>query len=741
MHGVGTSKSVWQEYSSLVELLRYRALHSRDDTAFRFVSDDGASEQTLSYAELDRLARCIAARIQNLTAPGDRALLLYPHGLDFITGFFGCLYAGVVAVPATAPRSKRNAEKLHTLIEDADPRLVLSTSSQKLAIERRISEFSTHRVLDVVATDLLSDGETDWREGFPGEGALAFMQYTSGSSGNPKGVMVSHGNIIHNERIIQAALGYDHDSILVSWAPLFHDMGLIASVVAPLYVGFPSILFSPGAFIRNPLMWLQLISQNRATSSGAPNFAFDHCTNSISAKQKASLDLSSWEMAYVGSEPVRAETLERFSTAFSSCGFRKEAFYPCYGMAEATLFISGGRRLTSPKTALLGADRVVPSGSEEVTVQAKVSCGFPWIDQKLFIVDPNDRISLPDGQVGEIWTSGLSVAGGYWNRPEETEETFGAYLSESGEGPFLRTGDLGFISEGELYVTGRSKDLIIIRGRNHCPQDIEQTVEGSHPSCSPAGAAAFSIEVDGDERVVVLQEVKRCDAGTVSTEEVFARVRRSVWQQHEIDLHAVVLLRPFSISKTSSGKIQRRRCRVEYLSGELKIIGQWCADADPSASDISSFAQRVSGNTGDELYDILLGFFRDIIPEILDLSHDELLSDMPLNSLGLDSLMIFQLMSKVKKETGMDVSLDEVMKGMTLAMLAAAVQSHLEICGIPRATRTVTSLEMAESLVDSDMFADGRDPGEILANLHLLSGEEKGRVLAKMLAEEESKAS
>jgi acyl-CoA synthetase (AMP-forming)/AMP-acid ligase II/acyl carrier protein len=739
MDGVRRSEVVLSEYSSVVELLRWRALRSRDETAFVFVSDDGRSKQALSYGELDRLARCVAAKVQSRCAPGDRALLLYPHGLDFITGFLGCLYAGVVAVPATAPRSQRNAEKLHILIDDLDTRLVLSTSLQKSAIERRVSEFALGSALEVVATDLLNNGEATWREGSLDAETLAFMQYTSGSSGNPKGVMVSHGNILHNESIIQAALGYTRESVLVSWAPLFHDMGLIASFLQPLCVGFPGILFSPTAFIQNPLKWLQLISEYRATSSGAPNFAFDHCVRMISAEQKVDLDLSSWEMAYVGSEPVRAETLERFAAAFGSCGFRGEAFYPCYGMAESTLFISGGRRLTLPRTALLGGAVVASEVDDESAVQRRVSCGFPWIDQRLLIVDPKALTVCADGLVGEIWTSGPSVAAGYWNRPEETADAFGAYLADSGDGPFLRTGDLGFISDGEVYVTGRCKDIIIIRGRNHYPQDIEQTVEESHPACCPGSGAAFSIDMDGEERVVVLQEVTRSALPTVNTAELCASVRRAVLQEHELSVHAVVLLRPFSIPKTSSGKIQRMKCRANYLAGDLRVVGQWCTDDEPIALEMmgpGSFVQAVSGKSGAGLCGSILDFFRESIARIQGLRQDELPTDRPLNTLGLNSLMMVRLTNMVKGEIGLVLSFAEIMDGMTMGGLVTAVQIHLENGGIPDSPESAVSRGTAERSFLSDVFTDGGDPAEILANLHHLSSEEKRRVLMDLLAED-----
>jgi len=659
-------------YFSLVELLRYRAFHSRNDAAFHFVSDNGESKETLTYGELDRLARCIAARIQADCKPGERALLLYPPGLDFITAFFGCLYAGVVAVPAYPPRDNRNAERLRALADDVQARLFFSTASQKSGIERRLHANGLSGAIEVFASDLFRDGETMWEETCPDENTLAFIQYTSGSSGNPKGVMVSHGNILHNEKVIQTAFGHTRESIAVSWLPMFHDMGLIGNLLQPVYAGYPAILFSPAAFIQKPLMWLQLISQYRATTSGGPNFAYEHCVDRITDQQKADLDLSCWEMAFNGAEPVRAETLERFAAAFACCGFRKEAFYPCYGMAESTLFITAGQRLTLAKTARLNSDGIKCDAGNDTCVQEKVSCGFPLFEQKILIVDPQTLAPCPDGLVGEIWTSGASVAQGYWNRPEETKNIFQAHLADSGDGPFLRTGDLGFISEGELYVTGRHKDLIIIRGRNYYPQDIEQSVESSHPALRAGGVAAFSVEFEGEERLVVLQEVKRGAMRTVNTGEVCACIRRAILQQHEINVHAVILLKTSSIPKTSSGKIQRNQCRANYLSGDMETIGQWRVDAGPAASACDTPLHELADHNTIERWLVAnISKKTNMSPAQIDLRE-------PLAAYGLDSMAVVNLSGELEAWLGRKLSPTLVYDYPTVESLARFLAGNTE---------------------------------------------------------------
>lgn len=442
---------------------------------------------------------------------------------------------------------------------------------------------------------------------------LAFLQYTSGSTGTPKGVMLTHSNLLHNSALIHRCFEHTPHSQGVIWLPPYHDMGLIGGILQPLYGGFPVTLMSPLVFLQRPFVWLQTISQTRATTSGVPNFAYDFCVRKITPEQRAILDLSSWEVAFCGAEPVRADTLDRFTVTFKSCGFRREAFYLCYGLAEATLMVSGGLKAALPtiytvQGPALKRNRVVMASAEDADVWKLIGCGQSPPDQKVVIVDPESLIQCPPAQVGEIWISGPGVASGYWNRPEETKQTFGAYLADTGEGPFLRTGDLGFLKDGELFVTGRLKDLIIIGGRNHYPQDIERTVEQSHPSLRPGCCVAFSIDVEGEEQLVVAAEVERHyqptyrqptnkrkdsveqnrlpdrngveigqsskleDRLLLDVDAVVRAIRQAVAEQHELQVYTVVLLKINSIPKTSSGKIQRQACRTEFLTNSLSML-------------------------------------------------------------------------------------------------------------------------------------------------------------------------
>ncbi len=555
--------------NTVIELLRHRALNQPDQLAYTFLADRETEGERQTYAELDRKARAIGAWLQMLEAGGQRALLLYPSGLDYIAAFFGCLYAGVIAVPAYPPhpsRITRNLPRIRAIVNDSQPSLVLTNSS---LLKSKIIENPDLQEMRWIATDQLEDVLSEqWREPTLSENTVAFLQYTSGSTATPKGVMVTHKNLLHNEQLIKLAFQQTERSVIVGWLPLYHDMGLIGNVLQPLYLGASCILMSPTAFLVNPFRWLQAISDYRATTSGGPNFAYDLCVRKISATQRASLDLSSWTTAFNGAEPIREETLERFAAAFAPSGFRREAFSPCYGLAEATLLVSSHIKTDPVITCTVEAsgleqNNVVAASVKNELTRTLVSCGRALLDQKIVVADSATSTLCPPDEVGEIWLSGPSVTGGYWGRPEETAQTFGAYLADTGEGPFLRTGDLGFMNNGQLFITGRSKDLIVIRGRNHYPQDIELTVERSHPALRAGSGAAFSIEAEGEERLVVVQEVEVRRQHLYLTN-IIETIRQNITEEHEVQAWAIVLVKPGTIAKTSSGKIQRSACRSKF---------------------------------------------------------------------------------------------------------------------------------------------------------------------------------
>jgi acyl-CoA synthetase (AMP-forming)/AMP-acid ligase II len=605
---VGFDYSTKSEHklSTLVDLLGYRAQSHTVSTTYTFLQD-GEEAGRLTYKELDLKARAIAALLQSLDTTASSALLVYPPGLDFIAAFFGCLYAGVVAVPAYPPRRNQNMSRLQAIVASSQATVALTTTPLlDNIIEGCLPANPELAELRWIATDNIASGLAEaWQEPDLCESTLAFLQYTSGSTGTPKGVMVSHGNLLHNLGSIHKCFGHTPNSQGVIWLPPYHDMGLIGGVLQPLYGGFPVTLMSSLDFLQKPLSWLQAISRYKATTSGGPNFAYDLCVRKIKPEQRASLDLSSWEVAFTGAEPVRAQTLDLFAATFEPCGFRREAFYPCYGMAETTLIVSGGLKTDLPIVrqvdgVALEQNRVRRPAKAREGNRELVGCGQSCLDVKIIIVDPESLTACPDDQVGEIWVSGPSVAQGYWDRPEQTKQTFHAYLADTGEGPFLRTGDLGFLQDGELFITGRIKDVIIIRGQNHYPQDIELTVEKSHPALRAGCGAAFAVEVKGEERVVVVQEVERSYLRKLDVKEVVGNINQAVAAGHALQVYATVLVKTGSIPKTSSGKIQRHACRSGFLSGSLNVVEDWSENPQGKVkflhlqAEIESVLQKLS---------------------------------------------------------------------------------------------------------------------------------------------------
>lgn len=655
------------EPATLVDLLRWRASHESGRQAYTFLEDGEAEESSVNYGELDRQARNVAARLQILgVETGERVLLFYPPGREYVATFLGCLYAGVVAVPAYPPRLSRPISRLQTMMVDSKATVALTTTHILSNLERRFAHAPEMKSLRWLATDdgkILADA---WRCPKISSNTLAFLQYTSGSTAAPKGVMVTHGNLLHNLSAIYRRLEHTPDTRMVIWLPPYHDMGLVGGILHPLYGGLPVALMSPMSFLQRPIKWLQAISRLGANTSGGPNFAYDLCSHKITPEERATLDLSNWDVAFTGAEPVRHKTLERFAATFAPCGFRREAFYPSYGLAEATLFASGGAKTAPPvvlpvEGAELERDRVVAASAGDKGARTLVGCGQALGDQKAVVADPESMTQCPPDRVGEIWVSSPSVAKGYWGRTEETERAFGARLADTGEGPFLRTGDLGFLHDGELFVTGRLKDLVIIRGRNHYPQDIEQTVEQSHVALLSGGCAAFSVETGEGERLVVVQELERRYMRSADLGEVVSAIRGAVAENHELQAHAVVLIRTGSIPKTSSGKIQRRATREAYSNDTLTVVAKDMlpgaveedtgeaepVESDAPAADLGESLGWLLPDQSMNEADRILSIVRDFVrrrgrPEPAQFG-DSLQGD-----LGLDSLAVAEMLMEVE---------------------------------------------------------------------------------------------
>ncbi|HCF29538.1 MAG TPA: AMP-dependent synthetase, partial [Cyanobacteria bacterium UBA11049] len=554
--------------STLVNLLRDRAIQHPNQVPYTFLVDGETESFSLTYKKLDEKVRAIAALLQSRKASGERALLLYPPGLEFIAAFFGCLYAGVIAVPMYPPRGKQKITRLQAIAQDARAMFALTTTSIMTKLAQSFKNEPELAALRCIATDdIAEDLANDWVFPEIANNSLALLQYTSGTTGNPKGVMVNHGNLLDNSASIYQAFEHTSESRGVIWLPPHHDMGLIGGVLQPIYGNCSVTLMPPEAFLQKPFRWLKAISNDKATTSGGPNFAYELCVLKITPQQRQQLNLSSWEVAFNGAEPIRAETIERFSETFADCGFKRSAFYPCYGMAETTLIVSGGVKAEPPVICFVQENAfnqslIVSTTSKSEDAKTIVGVGQSSLAQKIAIANLESLTRCREGEIGEIWVAGRSVADGYWKKPQETQHTFKAHLRDTQEGPFLRTGDLGFLLDGELFVTGRLKDMIIIRGQNHYPQDLEGTVQSSHRALRPNCGAAFSVEEEGVEQLVIVQEIERNYLRQLDVDEVVRAIRQEVSEQHQLQVYAVVLLKTASIPKTSSGKIQRHACRI-----------------------------------------------------------------------------------------------------------------------------------------------------------------------------------
>ncbi len=659
-------------WTNLVELLRCRALSEPERMAYTFLLDGETSEVSLTYGELDLRARAIGAWLQSTGAAGQRVLLLYPPGLEYIAAFFGCLYAGAVAIPAYPPRLNQKLFRIQTILEDASVSVVLTSAAILSKTESLFAHTPYLKMLRWVDTEsIASNLAAKWRDPLLGGASLALLQYTSGSTAEPKGVMVSHGNLLYSERMIQTAFGQNEDSVIVGWLPLYHDMGLIGNVLQPLYVGGRCILMSPVAFLQRPFRWLQAIANYKATTSGGPNFAYDLCVQRTTLEERAVLDLSSWSVAFNGAEPVRAETMERFAAVFAPCGFRYESFYPCYGLAEATLIVSG--KLPKPATAPtiktvnargLEQHRVIDMVPEADDGRRLVGCGDTLLEQKIIIAHPQTLTECAPGEVGEIWVSGPNVTQGYWNKRDETERTFGARLQTTGKGPFLRTGDLGFLQDGELFVTGRCKDLIVIRGRNHYPQDIELTVERTHHALRQGCGAAFSVEDNNEEHLVVVQELDHRQLPDLDA--IIESIRQSLIEEYELQAFAILLVKPGNVPKTSSGKIRRRACRAAFQAQSLEVVAEWRAPANVQRETLVE-APSTQLNTVETVEAWLV----NRLAGMLGISATEIDVNQPISRYGIDSLMALELVHNIQSALGVFLPMTTFLQSTPIAQLAA----------------------------------------------------------------------
>ncbi|CAO5153156.1 AMP-dependent synthetase and ligase [Frankia sp. AiPs1] len=584
----------------LPDVLRERARCQPDDRAFVFLDEYGQEARTLTYGELDARARAVAAALADLAAaPGERALLVFETGPDFLAAYLGCLYAGVVAVPVVPPRAGHVRAGTLAIARDCAPVALLGEAALLDVVAPALAQACPGlRRLAVDQLGTVSPLEVET----PQPDALAFLQYTSGSTAAPKGVMVTHGNLTANLAMLTRAFRHDPDSPWVGWTPLFHDQGLIANALHPLYLGALGVLMTPSTFIRRPMLWLRAISRYRAQTSGGPNFAFDLCVTHATRRpagsrtglDPAEVDLRCWTNAFNGAEPLRAGTLRRFAETFAPYGLRPQALWPCYGLAEATLIVTGSEPGRGPRTLAADPDALAAGqcvASTRADAHVLIGSGQVPPDSEIRIMDPETGLPRPAGGIGEIWVAGPHVTAGYWRRPEATAAAFVRTGSAALERRYLRTGDLGLIVDGELYVAGRLRDLIIIRGRNHFPQDIEFTVTTAHAAARPNGVAAFTVPGAGsDSRLVVVLEVRATPG--VDLDEVAGAIRATVLREHDLAIGEVVLTRPGALPTTSSGKIMRAAARNRYLNAELPAPRHRSAPA--TATNAATTGQTIS---------------------------------------------------------------------------------------------------------------------------------------------------
>lgn len=700
---------------TLLDLLQWRAEIEPNKTGFIFLTDGENEAPPLSYGEIDLKAKAIGSFLASQGQQGKPVVLLYPSSLDYIEAFFGCTYGGAIAVPVPPPDPERLPQTLPALLsvlEDSRTQIVLTHSRIAGLAEMLFDQVPLFKNLLWIATDKLATTlSREWERPDVTPTTPALIQYTSGSTGSPKGVVISHGNLVHNNEVLQRKLKDSSDTVAVNWIPLTHNMGLVGCVLHPMQIGAKSILFSPLAFLKNPVLWLRAISRYRGSSSVAPNFAYELCTRSIGEEEKKDLDLNCWEVALSGSEPVRKETLERFSAAFKACGFRRSSLYPVYGLSEATLLVTGGITKRDPIVMDFEAEGLEKNRARESKGPASaqrtiVSCGSTSEDQELLIVDPEKNLPCAPGEVGEIWLKGGSVAQGYWGKPEETEKVFKNRLVDSQNGPFLRTGDLGFLWDGNLFITGRIKDLIIVRGKNHYPQDIEKTVESSDPALRADCGAAFSVETGGEERLVIVHEVERrtvpaepsrvdqrnphpeIEAFTPALEEkpdfdaIVTKIRKNVGERHQLSAEAVVLIQAGTVPKTRSGKIQRQACKKLFLNRELECVHEW--RETPSSSPAKAAPEGRSALEGEwevALAKIWSAHLRTEVAKIRPDSH--------FFSLGGDSLSALAVTGELCRKWNLRLSDNLLYQFPVLKNLAA----HLESCAQQHVETQATGAE------------------------------------------------
>ncbi len=742
-------------FTHCIEAFRDKVSKYGNKTAVSFLPDTEFTAQSFTYAELEERAKAIAATLQAKGLEGRQALLLYPSGLEYVAAFLGCLYAGVTAVPAYPPKNNRVLDRVRMILQDLDTKVALIEPGVMKDVQRLLGEDPlVEEVQWLVSTEIDTQTAAEqWRQPEVTKDTLAFLQYTSGSTGNPKGVMVSHGNIVSNCAYMQRAYGLGDDMCVVGWLPIYHDMGLIGQLLCPLLIlGGRIVFMDPATFSRKPAFWLQAISHYRANTTVGPNFAFDYCAEKVTDEQKDGLDLSTLQVVINGSEPVQARTLDHFTEAFASCGFNRAAFFPSYGMAESTLLISTKPIARPPvvlhaESAALEENKVLSSEQPADDTMPIVSCGPP--DPSAFdlhIVDTERFAELAENRIGEIWIAGASVAQGYWKQADLTEITFRAHISDTEKGPFFRTGDLGFLRNGELFITGRLKDLIIIRGRNYYPQDIEDCIQRDHPLLTTNGGAAFSVEVDGTEQLVIVQEVERIAVRDLDAAAVFEEIQARIAQQFELQVYAIELLSPRRLFRTTSGKVRRRATKLAFLKGELEPIASYTKGITGTVNHID-FVRELGANFKalhtvhpSERVAHLIPYLQEVVGALLKTPSATIDADKPLINFGLDSINAMELKNIVENVFGFELDVTSFLEGLSIRELAEEIVERMgasiESRAVPQSmTAQATAAGNGETgPLDIDKLSQAQIQ-ELLTDIDALSPEEVEKLIEKLSGE------
>lgn len=711
-----------QQFTALGHILFHHAKTQPDQLAFTYLGDGITPSQTMTYGALHNQAQVISHHLRACLQPGNRALLMFPPGLEFVAAFFGCLYAGVIAVPTPELdplRAKWNGPRFCSIAENSQASALLTTRKLFAGREDKLEEHSKIAAGKHLLIEEMSQGLPHGQDEFlePAH-EIAFLQYTSGSTSAPKGVVVTQQCLIQQLYAQTQACGLRTESISLNWMPHFHDYGLVNGLLLNVYIGTHTYLMAPMSFLRNPLVWLQAITKFQVTHSGGPNFAYDLCVTKTEPQERNGLNLRKWSFASCGAEPIRVETMERFIQTFEPFGFKARSFSPAYGLAEFTLAATVTPHGTKPSHLTLDAQAlekgsISPALASTQSTRRIVCCGPPVQGTDLRIIDERTLChALPDS-IGEIWLAGPSVAKGYWRHIKETQQTFNAFTADTFEGPFLRTGDLGFMREGNLYFTGRLKDLIIIRGNNHFPHDIERTVQESHPAFLQGSTAAFSVSNGSDEQLVVVQELRRHQTFS-DVEQLTSVIRHAVSLEHDLPIYAILLVRAGSIPKTTSGKTQRQLCKEAFLSGRITSLHtSILRPHTPESTGLAFTPALLLNASSNERQNLLGNYVKSTLAHSLNMNPDSLKSDQSLNELGIDSLLSAQLTCQIEKAVGVVLPPSTFLQNLTLGGLVRRLQEDLPA--------------QRESLQPSTKW------GEIPDNRHLLSPNQKAQWVLSQL--------